>query len=94
MRPKLEIAKTVEQAAVGVDEMFNSAYQTTAGGPLLLDYALFLCLTSIEQLKTAVKTAMKKKEGKTMMWMMKRPKTLVKLNLRCTSIFSSHSFSD
>ncbi|KAF8897021.1 armadillo-type protein [Gymnopilus junonius] len=30
VRPKLEIAKTVEQAALAVDEMFNSAYQTTA----------------------------------------------------------------
>lgn len=28
MRPKLEIAKTIEQAAIAVDEMFNSAYQT------------------------------------------------------------------
>ncbi|KDR75800.1 hypothetical protein GALMADRAFT_248514 [Galerina marginata CBS 339.88] len=30
VRPKLEIAKTLEQAATAVDEMFNSAYQTTA----------------------------------------------------------------
>ncbi|PPQ79942.1 hypothetical protein CVT25_003014 [Psilocybe cyanescens] len=29
VRPKLEIAKTIEQAAIAVDEMFNSAYQTT-----------------------------------------------------------------
>lgn len=29
VRPKLEIAKTIEQAAIAVDEMFNSAYQST-----------------------------------------------------------------
>ncbi|KAF5321012.1 hypothetical protein D9619_001892 [Psilocybe cf. subviscida] len=28
VRPKLEITKTLEQAAIAVDEMFNSAYQT------------------------------------------------------------------
>ncbi|KAF4621286.1 hypothetical protein D9613_000759 [Agrocybe pediades] len=29
VRPKLEIAKTLEQAALAVDEMFNSAFQTS-----------------------------------------------------------------
>ncbi|KAF8967853.1 armadillo-type protein [Flammula alnicola] len=29
VRPKLEMAKTLEQAATAVDEMFNSAFQTT-----------------------------------------------------------------
>lgn len=29
VRPKLEMAKTIEQAALAVDDMFNSTFQTT-----------------------------------------------------------------
>ncbi|KAG6886162.1 hypothetical protein C0993_000680 [Termitomyces sp. T159_Od127] len=32
VRPKLQLAKTIEEAAVAVDEMFNAAYQNTALG--------------------------------------------------------------
>lgn len=31
VRPKLELVKTIEEAAMAVDEMFSSAFQTTAG---------------------------------------------------------------
>jgi regulator of nonsense transcripts 2 len=39
VRPKLEMMKTLEQAAIAVDEMFNSAYQ--APGTLIEFLSLF-----------------------------------------------------
>lgn len=31
VRPKLEMVKTIEEAAMSVDEMFSSAFQSSAG---------------------------------------------------------------